>query len=1080
MRRHLRPDFYLLVLTAAFAWLHGPCPAPAETAEARSTLQAPSNLQCEYQTNPLGLDMAKPRLSWQVNDARRGARQTAYQVLVASTPEMLTNNQGDLWDSGRVASDQSVHVEYAGTPLTSRQRCFWKVRTWDQDGAVSPFSEAAHWEMALLSAEDWKAQWVEPAELEIVNRPIKLSPWYWHPTVQGDNTTVYFRTEITYGDDRPSPHHAIAAITADNHYELYVNGVRVAADGDFPKAEWHYLWGGANLHRGRNVIAVKVQNADGPAGLTMAVRQTFYGGEIIELQPSEWLCSDRPADNWFKPDFQPKDWVAAKAIANPDDAPWGPITQTYDGPRRSNMLRKQFQLPADVTQARAYVSGLGYYRLRLNGRRIGHDEFTPGWTLYEKRCQYQVYDVTKQLHQGENAVGALLGNGWWSSGLGWAGGHERHAKPGENLRFLLQLEVQCADGSQHTILTNGTWASHVSPILEDTLYHGETYDARLEQPGWDTADFSAADQWKPAKPVEYRPAIMCVQKAPPLRITGQLKPVKITEPKPGVYVLDFGQNHPGRPKLTVNAPAGTTIKIQHAEILRPDGLIDSVNYRSARVTDTYICKGTGTEVWQPKFTYRGFRYAQVTGLPEKPTADTIVAQVVHTAAPPAGKFTCSNRLVNRIVKNVLWGQRSNMHSVPTDCPQRDERLGWMGDAQAFAPTSIWNMNMALFYTKWMRDILDSQHPNGATTGVCPRIVVDGAGRAAWADAVSVVPWRIYEYYGDRHVLEENYEGVKKWVEYIRANLQNDLYEKPTWGDWVPVVTTPELPVSACYGFYSTKLLAQMADALGKQDEAEEYEALAKRQAKAFHAKYYHPETANYVTGTQTSNLLPLAFGMVPPEFQQAVADSVARDVAEHGYHHTTGFLGTPVILPMLAKYGHAEAAWRIASSDEYPSLGYMVKKGATTIWERWNTDQMGPEMNSRNHFAFGAMAQWFFEGLAGIQLDPDVPGFKHFIVRPEVVGDLNWVKADYPSPYGRIACDWRRDDDGSLRLHVVVPANTTATVYLPTAEVSSVRESGKPLAEAAAVHQRGVQGNRVVVDLPAGDYQFVAQLPGQK
>ncbi|HID24599.1 MAG TPA: rhamnosidase, partial [Planctomycetaceae bacterium] len=351
-------------------------------------------------------------------------------------------------------------------------------------------------------------------------------------------------------------------------------------------------------------------NATGPAGLTLGIYQSYFGGDFETITPTDWLCSDKPAKGWNTPKFAAKEWVKARVVGQPGDAPWGEVSQEVDGPRRSQMLRKEFELPAEVVRARAYVSGLGYYELRLNGFRVGDDVFTPGWTQYEKRIQYQVYDVTDLLKVGRNAVGAILGNGWWSSGLGWAGGRERHAKPGENLRFLLQLEVECTDGSKHRIVTDSSWTAHRSPIVEDTLYHGETYDARLEQPGWDKPRFDARG-WKPVKVVKDSLRKLCAQRGPTLRVTGELYPVQITEPKPGLYVLDFGQNHPGRPKLTIKAPRGTTVRMVHAEYLKPDGTLERANYRSARVTDTYICKGDGVEVWEPRFTYRGFRYMQV-------------------------------------------------------------------------------------------------------------------------------------------------------------------------------------------------------------------------------------------------------------------------------------------------------------------------------------------------------------------------------------------------------------------------------------------------------------------------------------
>jgi len=1058
-----------------FSWfagvvvVFGGCANMAELTGRRCALR-PEDLRCEYFRNPVGIDEVKPRLSWVLESSRRNQVQSAYQVLVAGDREKLEHNEGNLWDSGRVDSNQSAHVVYGGRALSSQMRCCWKVRVWDEYGRVSQWSEPATWSMGLLREADWKADWITSSEMEITDKPIHLDKWLWHPGGSKVNQTVYFRTVLDLREE-PTVHHSIIAVSADNKYTLYVNGERLGASSDFTKVQRYTTRGRANLHGGRNVIAVEVENADGPAGLTLGVRVTYFGGDRQEIQPIHWLCSERAAGDWMSQEFDASNWVTAKVVGDYGGEPWGRLKQDFDGPRRSFMVRKDFAVPSEVVDARVYVSGLGMYRLHINGRRVGNDLFTPGWTVYSRRIQYQTYDVTNLLHRGDNAVGAILGNGWWSSGLGWAGGNERHSKKGQNLRFLMQLEIDCADGSHHTVVTDGTWKTHFSPVLANTLYHGVAYDARLEMPGWAGAGFDDRG-WKWAVAC-YEPSLslLCAQKSPTLQVVKHLEPVKITEPREGVYVFDFGQNHSGRCRLKVKAPAGTKVQIRHAEILRPDGLIDNVNYRSARVTDTYICRGGGVEVFDPLFTYRGFRYAQVTGLPGKPGKQTLVSQVFNSAAKMTGEFECSDPLLNRIAENIQWGQRSNMYSVPTDCPQRDERLGWMGDAQAFAPTSCWNMDMAMFFTKWMRDIRESQKPSGATTDVCPAIVVTSDAKSAWGDAVAVVPWVVYQYYGDKRILEENYESIKAWVEYLRANSEDRLYEKDTYGDWVPVVKTPGEPVSAAYTFYSTKLLSEIAKVLGKEADAVEYAALAQQIAEAFHSKYFHPDSQDYINGTQTANLLPLCFGITPDTYHRAVAENIIDDVIERGRHHSTGFLGTPLILPTLSRFGRADLAYDIITTDEYPSLGYMIRNGATTIWERWNTDKMGPGMNSRNHFAFGSMGEWLYEAVAGINIDPEKPGFKHIIIRPHPGGGLTFARAGYESVYGRITSHWRRKGD-ALELEVTIPANTTATVYVPAGDAGLVTESGRPTGRAEEVTFLRMEDGAAVYRVGSGRYVF--------
>jgi alpha-L-rhamnosidase len=479
------------------------------------------------------------------------------------------------------------------------------------------------------------------------------------------------------------------------------------------------------------------------------------------------------------------------------------------------------------------------------------------------------------------------------------------------------------------------------------------------------------------------------------------------------------------------------------------------------------------EVWEPRFTYRGFRYAELVGYPGVPSKETLTSQVLHNAPAMAGRFECSNPLINQILQNVVWGQRSNLHSVPTDCPQRDERLGWMGDAQIFAPTSCWNMDMARFYTKWMRDILDSQREDGATTDVCPAIVVTNPAAPGWGDAVTVIPWVVYRFYGDKRILEESYPGMKRWVEYMRGQSKDFLYERKGYGDWVSVVKTPSEPIGSAYFFYSTSLLAKAAKILGKENDAVEYARLADRSAAAFHAKHFDDAIHQYGPGTQTSNLLPLVFGITPDDRRQAVADRVFEDVKNRDFHLSTGFLGVSHLLPALSQYGYHDAAYRVVSKKTYPSLGYMIEKGATTIWERWNSDKEGPGMNSRNHFAFGAMAQWFFEGLAGINVDPSAPGFKKIIIQPKPAGDLTWVKATYPSMFGEISVEWRLDR-GAFLLNLQIPPNTSALVAVPTSDPAQIKELGVLAGKAMGVEKLDAKEQEALFRVGSGWYVFMA------
>lgn len=896
----------------------------------KGDLGAPVNLQCEYQTAPLGIDVEQPRFIWQVNDSRRGAGQRAYHILVATDREILDQNNGDVWNSQKVESDRSALVPYQGADLKSGTRYFWKVRTWSKDGKASPFSEIAWFETGLLNDLDWQADWI----------------------------------------------------------------------------------------------------------------------------------------------------ASPLSVLSDDDA------ETADVPR-SVYVRNEFEIEKEVKRARVYVTGLGSYVMYLNGGRIGDDILTPGWTDYPTKVQYQTYDITSKLHVGKNAAGAILGNAWWSGGLGWKGNEVYSEGP---LQFLAQIQVDYNDGSSDIFVTNSDWKTHFSPILENTLYHGETYDARLEIDSWAEPGFDDTE-WAEVILPESEPMKLVAQQGPAIQITDELTPVNISEPKPGIYVFDMGQNMVGWARLKVAGPLGTKIVMKFAENLHDDGTVAQENLRSARATDVYILKGESGEVWEPHFTYHGFRYVEVSGLPSAPTKQTLTGKVFHTSAPFIGSFACSKEIINKIHENILWSLRGNLMSVPTDCPQRDERLGWMGDAQIFAPTACYNLDMARFFSKWERDIIDSQNDSGYVFDVNPAIVVSGPAKPGWGDAVVVIPWIVYQFYGDQRIIEENYDGMKAWVEYMNEKSSDYIYRWGTgdwggYGDWIAVVTSPAHPIAAAYFYYSTSLLGKMAEIIGKAEDADHYNDLAKKIADAFNEKYFDKSKLHYESGTQTANLLPLAFGITSPLFQKEVAAKIAKDVLERDVHLSTGFLGTGYILPMLSNYGYHELAYKLAIQTTYPSWGYMVEQGATTIWELWNSDTAPPEkMNSRNHFALGAIGDWFYGYLAGIKPVVEKPGFKLSVIAPKPAGDLQWAEGDIETDYGMLSSKWEKTETG-LKMDIVVPANTTALVYVPTLGISNptVKEAGKTLLlngdfveNSDGVSYSRLTADAVVFNVGAGTYSFIVE-----
>lgn len=998
----------------------------------------PVGLECEAMVNPLGIDTSNPRFSWRMEDGRRGARQTAYQLVVGRT---TLPTHAPVWSTGRVESDKSVGIVYAGAPLRPMSRYYWTVRIWDQNGEATAWAQTVWFETGPMGAENWTGEWIAPV---LPRAPgLHVAKWIWHTNAGDAESEAYLRTEFLV--ERGQVVQAELRVSVDNVYTAYLNGAALGGDSEWRSVDVFDVTD--QLRDGANAIGLAVGNLDGACGAVASLQIIYEDGRTETVSTSEnWRSTDQQVDGWTLPGYDDSAWDQAAVIAPYGSAPWGDIEEQETS--RSTYLRREFTIPqGGIRWARAYVSGLGLYELSINGRRVGEDYLTPGWTHYAKRIQYQAYDVTDLLQTGTNAVGALLGNGWWGQGMA---GQWREGPP----RLIVSMLIETNGGDRIAIGTDGQWRWHPSAILSDSLYHGETYDARLEIDGWSEPGLDTTG-WHPAQLTGDAREILVAQQGPSIQVTDERAVQSIAEPEQGVYVFDFGQNMPGWVRLTVEGPAGTEVRIRFAEELNPDGTIYTDNYRSARATDTYILRGGGAEVWEPRFTYRGFRYAQVTGLPTTPSRDTLVARVVHTAAPWIGEFACSSDLINAIQHNIQWGQRSNMHSVPTDCPQRDERLGWMGDALIFMDTACWNMDWQGFMEKWTTDMTDSMTDEGAFTDVAP---AKGWGPASpgWGDAGIVTPYVVWLHYGDEAILRRNYPAMKAWVEYMRARAPGNLYEREGYGDWVAVVGSPKKPIGTAYYYFSTKLLSEIAGVLGYTDDRDEYRVLAEQIRVAFHTAYYDPTTGTYPGGTQTSFVLPLYFGLVPEEERPRVESSLLRRIEEDDYHPTTGFLGTAYLLPVLSAMGAHDAAVRMITQETYPSWGYMVRKGATTIWELWNSDTEGPGMNSRNHFALGSVGRWFYEGLAGIRPDATAPGFKQFTIAPEPGGDITWARARCLSPYGEIESHWTISH-GLFELTVTVPPNTTATVRVPG------RQARGP-----------VDGTDGVFRVPAGRWTFTS------
>ncbi|MFA9480067.1 family 78 glycoside hydrolase catalytic domain [Phycisphaerales bacterium AB-hyl4] len=903
----------------------------------------PVHLRCESHLNPLAVQRATPRLSWQYVDRQRNAIQRAYRIQVGTTVESLESENALLWDSGRVESADCVLIPYAGVTLHSAQTCYWRVQTWNDATEPSDWSRVASWEMGLLDASDWQADWIGTAMV-----------------------------------------------------------------GD---------------------------------------RQT---GTV------------------------------------------------------SPLLRRSFNLPAEPVRARLYVTALGLYEFHLNGQRIGADVFSPGWTDYARRRQYQVYDVTPLLTAGANVAGCMLGDGWYCGHIAQFGRQHYGDRP----KLLAQLVITCADGSEHTIVTDERWRWAMGPVVANDLLMGESYDARLEQPGWDRPGVDEAPaQWFPVQRFEEVEVPLVASTAPPVRATQLIEP--IAPPRRADeqhwssqhWVFDLGQNFSGRVRLRVKGKRGQLFRIRHAEMLRPDGKLYVENLRYATATDWYTCRGDAAgEVYEPRFTFHGFRYVEVRGFTEMPDASAVTGVVLHSDLPTIGEFECSNPDVNQLQSNIVWGQRSNFLEVPTDCPQRDERLGWTGDAQVFVATACFNQEVSGFFNKWQDDLADAQSPEGAFPEVVPNVLPGGKdGGPGWADAGLICPWTIYRRYGDRSILEQHYASMVRFVDYLEET-SCDLIRAgdPSlancgFGDWLAVdapnpgsAPTPKDLIGTAYFAHATALMAQIAEVLGYDGDQRRFENLAAHIRRAFQ-KTFVSASGRVVGHTQTGYLMSLAFDLLPDEMRPIALGHLVDLIEARGDHLATGFLGTPLLAPVLSRFQRSDVAYRLLLQRTYPSWLYSVDQGATTMWERWNSysHEHGfgdVNMNSFNHYAYGAIGQWLYATVAGIDVDVDASsaGYRHVLIRPIPGGDLTWARAALTSPYGRIATHWEREGD-QFSLRVEIPANTTATVVLPTADPSTITAYAAgdhaPLDLAFAMSDEGCSCS---CRIGSGAYRFDVSSPAGK
>ncbi|MGD0731593.1 MAG: family 78 glycoside hydrolase catalytic domain [Terracidiphilus sp.] len=823
-----------------------------------------SHLRCENLLDPQGIDVSRPRFSWILDSSRSGEKQTAYEVVVDGQ-----------WDSGRVASDRSINIEYGGKALAPASRYTWKVRVWDAEGTASGWSKPATFSTGL---KQWSAKWIGH---------------------DGAGTLLW----------------------EDTH----------------------------------------------------------------------------------------------------------PLPARY--------LRREFAVTKRVTRATAYVCGLGFFNLYLNGAKVSQDVMDPALSEYDKAAYVVTFDVTDRLHAGANALGVILGNGrFYGPRLQEGLQFTRFGYP----KLLLQLEVEYQDGTKTTVVSDQSWRlTTEGPIRANNEYDGEEYDARMEMPGWDRAGFDDT-KWKQAEIVHPPGGALSAQTIEPMKVTEIMHPVGITNPAPGTYIVDMGQSFYGTVRLKAAGPRGTQVRMVSAYSLNPDGSLKTADNRTAASTDVYTFKGQGMEVWNPEFRGQGFRRVQVTGFPGTPTVDNFEGLVIHTAAEPVGEFESSNQLINKIHTSMWWGMRMFMRSAPLD-PDRDERQAWTGDPAKDAESEAYNFNVEPFYATWMDDVESTQRGDGSLPDVTMYWLF-GYG-VEWPSVFTIIPDWFIDFYGDRRVAETHYDAMKKWVLAMRMHEVSDgTLEAASYGDWCDTYTiggkvsdngaTPRNLVSTAYQYHNERIMERLAQSMGHAEDQRQFSQLADKLKIAYNRKFLDPQTHTYLGATQTGYVLALAFGLAPTEQRDAIIANLVDDImVKHNGHLSVGLIGMQWLMQTLTDIGRADVAWTIATQTTRPSWGYMFSKGSTTIWERWDYDTRDPGMNSEALLIQAGNADaWFYQTLAGIR--PAAPGFKKILIQPTILGDLTWVKAHFDSPYGRIVSDWKIEGK-QLTMDVTIPVNTTATIVVP-------------------------------------------------
>ncbi|MDQ0893744.1 family 78 glycoside hydrolase catalytic domain [Agromyces ramosus] len=1064
----------VVIAGTVFASVISTPPAPALAAAAQSAPVGVGVLETNSAVNPIGIPLETPKLSWQLTSDARGTVQGAYQVRVATSEGGLS--APDVWDSGKVESDASVEVPYGGPDLEGATAYAWQVRVWDGEGQASDWSAPASFETALASVDDWDgADWIGAdtsiptawTDYTMTFDASKISgslgvyfrgrdggnAYMWQLSQSERSLRPHVKTNGGYSVLTPTAFPAGFDFAAEHEYSITVDGRTIVTRVDGAVLDTRTV----ATHNAPGLVGFRTSGAE--TGTVSEVKVTAESGDV--LLATTFASGDRT--------FTAGTVQGGNLVVAGDTDAW------YAFGSAVPVLRTEFEVDREVESARIYAAARGLYELQLNGEPVGDQQLAPGWTDYRTRILYQTYDVTGQVADGENALGAEIADGWYAGRVAMFG----DSIYGSDTSLIAQLRIRYTDGTEQVVATDDGWRTTNGPTTSADLLDGEAYDARRadalgawSEPGYDDGEWADVVE-RPTATAKLQPQI-----DPPVRVTEELDATVLPSPAAGVHVYDLGQNMVGHARVTLTGETGDTVRIRVAEVLNPDGTLYTANFRSAKATDYYTFGADGTATWEPKFTFHGFRYVEITGVDEAPPAEAITGVVVGTDNTPTASLETSSALVNQLQSNIVWGQRGNFLSIPTDTPARDERMGWTGDINVFSNTANVNMDSQLFLTKWLQDLRDTQGADGSFPGVAPIIpgrFDGGYGRAGWADAGVHVPYSIWQAYGDTQVLLDSYDSMKRYVDYLDATAPGHIRNVGGYNDWLNLDDdTPATVIDTAFLAKGTREFAEMAQALGRDDDAQVYFERYEAIKAAFGAAFVGADGT--VRGdSQTAYILTIMNDLIPAGLEDQVAAQFVETLERRGNHLSTGFLGVDGLLPALTAIGRTDIAYILLQNTDYPSWGYEIGKGATTIWERWNSimpdGTFGPvEMNSFNHYAYGAVGEWMYRTMAGVSALE--PGYRKALIAPQAGAGIDWVDFSLDTPYGTVASSWRADASGAMRLDVTVPPNTTAEVRIPTSSRWGITEGGIPAESVPGIEFSSFADGVAVFTVGSGEYAF--------